>query len=173
MISCSIHTISICIIRLVTLIHTWNVLGFFPGSIPSRIHTMTFAFHVSALKCSYGALYQALNKRSVSDLSASVEQEIRKDGAVLASQHPFWKDPLIEKGRGLKCPSSQRESLRLRNLRLSLCCSSLVGATFSQFLCLNGLPVQSSRSSVSWLSPLPRASVLRQFPLPRSFADRR
>jgi hypothetical protein len=130
MISCSIHTISICTIRLVTLIHTWNVLGFFPGSIPSMIHTMTFAFHASALKCSYGALDQALNKRSVSDLSASVEQEIRKDGAVLASQHPFWKGPLIEKGRGLKCSSSQRESLRLRNLRLSLCCSSLVGATF-------------------------------------------
>jgi hypothetical protein len=32
---------------------------------------MTFAFNASALECSYGALYQALNKLSVSDLSAS------------------------------------------------------------------------------------------------------
>ncbi len=91
---------------------------------------MTFALNAPALKCSYGALYLALNKRSVFDLSASVEKEIRKDGAVLARQHPFRKGLLLEKGRGLKCSSSQRESLRLRNLRLSLCCSSLVGATF-------------------------------------------
>jgi hypothetical protein len=41
---------------------------------------MTFALNTSALKCSYGALYQALNKRFVSDLSASIEQEIMKDG---------------------------------------------------------------------------------------------
>ena len=34
---------------------------------------MTFALNAPALKCSYGALYLALNKRSVSDLSASVE----------------------------------------------------------------------------------------------------
>jgi hypothetical protein len=32
---------------------------------------MTFAFNASALKCSYGTLYHALNKLSVSDLSAS------------------------------------------------------------------------------------------------------
>jgi hypothetical protein len=40
---------------------------------------------LSILKCSYGALYQALNERTVSDLSASAGQEIRKDVAVLAS----------------------------------------------------------------------------------------
>jgi hypothetical protein len=34
---------------------------------------MTFALSASALQCSHGALYQALNKRFVSDLSASVQ----------------------------------------------------------------------------------------------------
>jgi hypothetical protein len=67
------------------LVHTWNVLCFFPGSIQSRIHNKTFALNASALQCSYGALYQALNERTVSDLSASAGQEIRKDVAVLAS----------------------------------------------------------------------------------------
>jgi hypothetical protein len=32
---------------------------------------MTVAFNASALKCSYGTLYKALNKLSVSDLFAS------------------------------------------------------------------------------------------------------
>jgi hypothetical protein len=45
---------------------------------------MTFALNASVLKCSYGALYQALNERTVSDLSASAGQEIRKEVAVLA-----------------------------------------------------------------------------------------
>jgi len=59
----------------------------------------------SVLKDSHGALHKALNKQSVSDLSASVEQEIRKDGTGLASHHPFLKGLLIEKGRSLKCSS--------------------------------------------------------------------
>jgi len=62
------------------LIPTWNMLCFFPESIQSRIHNKTVALNASAFKYSYGALYQALNKRFVSDFSASVEHEIMKDG---------------------------------------------------------------------------------------------
>ena len=98
------------------LIHTWNVLCFFPGSIQSRIHNKSFALNASSLKCSYGALYPALNEPSVSDLSASAVQEISKDVAVLASQHPFCNGLLIEKGRDLIRSSSQRASLRLCSL---------------------------------------------------------
>jgi len=54
----------------------------------------------SVLKDIHGALYQALNEPSVSDLSASVEYEISKDEAVLASQQPFQKSLLKENGRG-------------------------------------------------------------------------
>jgi hypothetical protein len=39
----------------------------------------------SALKGSAGALRKALNEPSASDLSASAEQEICKDGTVMAS----------------------------------------------------------------------------------------
>ncbi|GEM_PF-4667209 len=73
------------------LIHTWNVLCFFPESIHSRIHNKTFALNASPLKCSYGALYQALNKPSVSDFIAAVEHEIRKVLAVLDSRHSLRK----------------------------------------------------------------------------------
>jgi len=44
------------------------------------------ALHVipSVLKCSYRVLKKALNEPSVSNLSASAEQEISKDGTVMA-----------------------------------------------------------------------------------------
>ena len=73
------------------LMHTWDVLCFFPESIQSRIHNKTFALNASALKYSYGTLYQALNKPSMSDFIASVEHEIRKDLAVLDSCTRFGK----------------------------------------------------------------------------------
>jgi hypothetical protein len=62
------------------LIHTWNVLYFFPESIQPRIHIKRFALNASILKCSYGTLYQALNKQSMPDFIASVEHEIMKEG---------------------------------------------------------------------------------------------
>ena len=43
--------------RLAALINNLKVLSVFLSS----INNMMFAFHASALKCSYGALYQALN----------------------------------------------------------------------------------------------------------------
>jgi hypothetical protein len=49
--------------------------------------------------------YKSVKCSSVSDLSAFAEQEISKDGTVLASQYPFWKGFLVEKGRSLKCSS--------------------------------------------------------------------
>jgi len=52
--------------------------GFFQDQY--RKHNMMFALNASVLKCSYGALYAALKERFVSDLSASVEHEIMKDG---------------------------------------------------------------------------------------------
>ena len=125
----------------------------------------------SVLKCSYGALYPALNEPSVSDLCASVEYEISKDEAVSASQQPFRKCLLKEMDVASHAQVN-RESLRFNSLRLSLYRSSLVGATFSQFPCLHGWPFQNSRSSVSWLSPHPRTSVLRWIPHPRASADK-
>ena len=63
----------------------------FPESIQSRIHNKTVALNASALKCSYGTLYQALNEPSMYDFIASVEQEIRKVLAVLDSRHSLRK----------------------------------------------------------------------------------
>jgi hypothetical protein len=72
----------------------------------SRIHNKTFALKAFALKCSYGALYQALNKTSVSDLSASAEQEIRKNVAVLASLVQSRRDEEGDQTVRLPCEES-------------------------------------------------------------------
>ena len=90
----------------------------FIRSVTSSTHSIPH--HASTLKCSYRALYSALNEPSMSDLFTSIEYEIRKDVAVLASLEGL----LIEKWRVLTFltrSNSYRESLRLRNLRLSLC----------------------------------------------------
>ena len=93
----------------------------------SRIHNKTFALNAFALKCSYGALYQALNKRSVSDLSASIEQEFKKDGAVLAS---LERSPHRKGERSHMVQFTQRERQASQPDALSVCCSFFVGATF-------------------------------------------
>jgi hypothetical protein len=103
-----------------------HIGGFFNFSLSVTIFTHSIPRHASYLKCSYGALYQVLNKRSVSDLSAFAGQEIRKDVAVLASRHSFGKGFLKEKGRDLTCSSSYREPQVAQPEALCIVAPSLV-----------------------------------------------
>jgi hypothetical protein len=73
----------------------------FPEERHSTLRLMLF--RISAKR--YKKRYKSVKCSSVSDLSAFAEQEISKDGTVLASQYPFWKGFLVEKGRSLKCSS--------------------------------------------------------------------